>query len=65
MRKKEVVKTPFEVAVDEFFNAAAGVRQAQSNFDNAEPEFFEIANEELTLAKERLRVAGMKVKMLG
>lgn len=65
MRKKEVVKTPFEVAVDEFFSAAAGVRHAQANFDNAVPEFFDIANEELALAKERLRVAGMKVKMLG
>lgn len=64
MWKKNVVKAPFEVAVDEFFSAAAEVRRAQVNFDNAEPAFFEIANEELTLAKNRLRIAEMKVKKL-
>lgn len=58
------VKTPYEVAVDNFFSAAAGVRRAQTNFDNALPEFFEIANEELSIAIAHLSACEKKVKAL-
>ena len=58
------VKTEFENGVESFFAAAEAVRQAQQNFDNAFPENFEIANKELTLAKERFDVIGKKVKLL-
>lgn len=61
--KKEKAKTPFEIAVDEFFNAAKEVRRAEENFNNASPEFFDIANEELTIAKKNYELAGKKVKM--
>ena len=58
------VKSEFENGVESFFAAAEAVRQAQQNFDNAFPEYFEIANKELTLAKEHFDVIGKKVKLL-
>ena len=58
------VKSEFENGVESFFAAAEAVRQAQQNFDNAPPEHFEIANKELTLAKEHFDVIGKKVKLL-
>ena len=61
---KRKVKTEFENGVESFFAAAEAVRQAQQNFDNASPEYFEIANKELTLAKEHFDVIGKKVKLL-
>lgn len=59
---KTRVKT--EVAVDDFFAAAKDVRIAQSNFDNAVPEYFDIANEALTIAKQKYELAGKRVKLL-
>lgn len=53
-----------EMAIDEFRSAVAEVQRARINFDNAIPEFFEIANKELSIAMNKLEVIYKKVKML-
>ena len=58
------MRTPIERETALIFAAAEAVRQAQQNFDNASPEYFEIANKELTLAKEHFDVVWKKVKLL-
>ncbi len=62
--KKEKSKTVFELAVEEFFSAAAEVRRARTNFNNATPEFFEVANAELSVAIAKFEAIQKKVKML-
>lgn len=62
---KNKALTPYEIAVQEVFNASVAVRQAMSNFNNATPEYFIIANQELTTAQQRYSIAVQKVKMLG
>ncbi len=61
---KEKVKSEYEVAVEEFFSAASEVRQARSNFNNADAEYFEIANAKLSIAQEKYNLAGKRVKLL-
>lgn len=48
---------------EEFFQAAAEVRQARNKFNRAEPEYFEIANAELTAAEERFSAVYQKMKL--
>ena len=62
--KKVRELSPYEVAKNELFAASAALRQAESNFNYADPSFFEIANEELTMAKKRYSVAVQKVKQM-
>ena len=62
--KKVHELSPYEVAVNEVFAASAAVRHAESNFNYAEPEYFEIANEELTAAKTLYSIAVKKVKKM-
>ena len=57
-------KTGFETGMDDFFNAAMAVHTAKANFDNAAPEFFDIANEELTLAQKKFDLMAKKMKLL-
>lgn len=65
MRKKVVVvTTPYDEAVKEFHKATEAYRSAQLNFQNAMPEFFEIANRELTLAQARVDTAMQRVRLL-
>ena len=53
-----------ESAREELHQAKKRVEQMRTNFDNALPEFFEIANMELTIAEQQLRACYMKVKLL-
>lgn len=39
---------------NEYLEALRALNRARENFDNAEPEFFEAANAELTAAMERV-----------
>lgn len=65
MRNKKVVElTPYELAVKEFHIAAAAYRHAEANFHNAFPEYFEIANQELTAARTRVDSAMQRVRIL-
>lgn len=43
-----------EIMTNEYFEALRALNRARENFDNAEPEFFEAANAELTAAMERV-----------
>lgn len=63
--KKKVELTLRDIVVQDFFSAARELERAQVNFDNAIPEYFEIANAELTIAKLRLDVCAKKIKALG
>lgn len=62
--KKVKELSPYEIAVQEVFDAGIAVRHAESNFNYADPEYFEIANEELTAAKTRYSIAVKKVKKM-
>lgn len=51
-------------AYSDFRDAQLALQIAQQNFDNAEPDFVDIAAEELTLAEKRLDLAVRKMKLL-
>lgn len=63
---RETVKEPtqLEVARQELFAAARHRDRMLTNFNNALPEFFEIANQELTIAQMTVDVCMKKVKLL-
>ena len=64
---RETVKEPtqLEVARQKLFAATRHRDRMLTNFNNALPEFFEIANEELTIAQMQVDVLMKKVKLLG
>jgi hypothetical protein len=64
MKKKKVVLTAYEAAVQEFHRATEEYLLAQENFSNALPEYFDIANRELTIAKVAVDTSLKKVKRL-
>jgi hypothetical protein len=64
MRKKQVVPTAYDEAVQEFHKANAVYQHAQANFANALPEYFDIANRELSIARASVDLAMRKVKLL-
>lgn len=63
---RETVKEPtqLEVARQELFAAVRHRDRMLTNFNNALPEFFEIANQELTIAQMTVDVRMKKVKLL-
>ena len=61
---KEVVLTPYECAVLEVKSAAQALHRAEVNFNNALPDYFEIANSELTIARQRFDKVLKEVKEL-
>ena len=63
---RETVKEPtqLEVARQELFAATRHRDRMLTNFNNALPEFFEIANQELTIAQMTVDVCMKKVKLL-
>lgn len=64
---RETVKEPtqLEVARQELFAATRHRDRMLTNFNNALPEFFDVANEELTIAQMQVNVLMKKVKLLG
>ena len=46
----------------EFLEAKAKLQKAQSNFNNCEMDYFEIANEELTIAEKEYNLILMKMR---
>jgi hypothetical protein len=64
MRKKVILVTAYDDAVKEFRKATADYHTAQVNFSNALPEYFEIANRELTIAQARVDMAMQKIRIL-
>ena len=63
---RETVKQPtqLEVARQELFAATRHRDRMRTNFNNALPEFFDVANEELTIAQMQVNVLMKKVKLL-
>lgn len=57
---KKVKNDLIEIAFVEFKLAKQNLENAQNNFNNANEEYFDIANQELTLAQERFRLAYIK-----
>lgn len=51
MSNKNIVLSERELLLREYEEAVSRLKLAEQNFDNASPEFFEIANQELTLAR--------------
>ena len=46
----------------EFLEAKEKLQKAQSNFNNCEMDYFEIANEELTIAEREYNLVLMKMR---
>jgi hypothetical protein len=60
----KVVPAAIIAAREELFSAVAHRNRAMANFNNAEPEFFEIANNELTAANLAVDTCMRKIKVL-
>jgi non-canonical (house-cleaning) NTP pyrophosphatase len=58
------VELEVELAQQEFFTANKELRQAQANFDNAEPDYVFVATEDLNIAYNRADQATRKLRML-
>ena len=64
MKQKVHEPTPYEMAMHDFQAATREYQRAQTNFNNALPEYFEIANDELTIARTRLDACHKKLKAM-
>lgn len=62
--KKEKQPTFEELLVKDYQNAIFELEKAKINFDNAEKEYFEIANLELTVAQNRMDALTKKLKLM-
>ena len=51
MKNKNNILSERELLLREYEEAVSYLKIAEQNFDNASPEFFEISNQELTLAR--------------
>lgn len=61
----EVIKSTLQMSArEELFAAIENRKRALVNFDNALPEYFEIANNELTAANLAVDMCMKKLKML-
>ena len=62
MKNKNVIPSEKELLLREYREAISCLKLAEQNFDNASPEFFEIANQELTLARLKNDMVLKKMK---
>ena len=63
-KRKPKELTPYEMAVLNVQDAATNLRHAQANFNNASPDYFEVANTELTAARHKFDAALREAKAL-
>ena len=56
--------TEYERAVADVYDAKHEFQVAQSHFNNASDEFFDIANSQLTLATNKLNLAVQRARQL-
>lgn len=54
----------YKMLQNEIEEARANLKQKEDNFNNALPQFFDIANTELTIAINHLNVCLMKAKLI-
>ena len=62
MKNKNVVPSEKEILLKEYEEAVSLLRIAEQNFEYASPEFFEVANQELTLARLKKDMVLKKMK---
>ena len=62
MKNKNVVPSEKEILLKEYEEAISLLRIAEQNFEYASPEFFEVANQELTLARLKKDMVLKKIK---
>ena len=62
MKNKNVVLSEKEILLKEYEEAISHLRIAEQNFEYASPEFFEVANQELTLARLKNDMVLKKMK---
>ena len=62
MKNKNVVPSEQEILLKEYEEAISLLRIAEQNFEYASPEFFEVANQELTLARLKKDMVLKKMK---
>ena len=62
MKNKNVVLSEKEILLKEYEEAVSLLRIAEQNFEYASPEFFEVANQELTLARLKKDMVLKKMK---
>ena len=62
MKNKNVVSSEKEILLKEYEEAVSLLRIAEQNFEYASPEFFEVANQELTLARLKKDMVLKKMK---
>ena len=62
MKNKNVVPSEKEILLKEYEEAIFLLRIAEQNFEYASPEFFEVANQELTLARLKKDMVLKKMK---
>ena len=60
----ENLKFNLKCAIDDFFLASKAVREAENRFNCASPEYFDIANIELSIAKMQQRATFKRVQAL-
>ena len=64
-KKKEVQPSEQEMLMRQLVDAKSDLKIAEANFNNCEPDFFEIANSELTLAQQRVQTISQKLHKVG
>ena len=62
MKNKNVVPSEKEILLKEYEEAISLLRIAEQNFEYASPEFFEVANQELTVARLKNDMVLKKMK---
>ena len=62
MKNKSVVSSDKEILLKEYEEAVSLLRIAEQNFEYASPEFFEVANQELTVARLKNDMVLKKMK---
>ena len=62
MKNKNVVPSEKEILLKEYEEAISLLRIAEQNFEYASPEFFEVAKQELTLARLKKDMVLKKMK---
>ena len=63
MKNKNNILSERELLLREYEEAVSYLKIAEQNFDNASPEFFEIANQELTVARLKNDTVLKKMKV--
>ena len=62
MSNKNIMPSERELLLKEYEEAVSLLRIAEQNFEYASPEFFEVANQELTLARLKKDMVLKKMK---